>query len=983
MVAKLYMVPWLCSLCFLFFVSFFLFTYFVDICLWLCLLLLFFSFAVHAFLRLQVWQVHAGQIAVPGRPTSMQPHDQDALKRAWDAVDAFVGSGNVDAGVFLRDMVRKASYASVIDSDALPLRLLSEACAGFVASTLSTSQLLLIAILNRIFCVQDLPAALARPANSGRPSVACDLPLLYKNYLSVPVALPEAVRAQLHLCVSSLLLLQVGAESVVDVLLGLFGGHVSSSSSCARCFLDLFAAVMSLVSDRRVLLGPVQRSRQRLNLQRHVHLLLTPDPNTAEEVKFLSTVISQAVGLLSECTVQSPQDVAPLFWNQLSSSAFWKAVTHFLRHGEAGEEVVHVVCALLRAIGRVDDFTLPLLMSALLAVSGDEAQPVPVLHKCRVIASALESCVEDVVVNFSPDHALYKQLALAAHVLVDVLQQQAAAPRVSAEVETDVALAVCEGLHVLAQVFTPSTAPLMDSTDDPEDYEAVVGEICRTNQRKEYALGVLREFMEKCYLSLLMWLRQLESSDVVEIACYLLTNECDEFVVQYDDVPVALFMVYERLCKLLWAQPTQRCEPMCVELVTLAARGCVIACAWEAELSRQALVLTGGDDASQLQQSLRYAQLVPVVVRRFEAVWRDDEKALIVASLTKLLRCAVAGNLNIKSVASISESLRVLSAAAEHSLVEALWHGLHLDCGEDKSPRWSLASHLGSLLTPGFFTGSLPFDDCTVALLFSHTLNSMGDVWRVMEALQHMEPDAIHSYSSADRIAVWVRAAFSAGPHTVQGGQRGMEQYSKAVRMWCAANPLHFGVTWRLLRPLCPEMAAEVLCGSLEAFMLRVVEDGNINWSCEGEFLSPYVLETLAYSEYAPRLLRVLRYILQIPATHIDCGSGSMHRLLAVARGGVVLMQCARCAYGPLLELFCEAVQEFLQLGQRLAVEMPPINGDDEGEDALGERLLEELSRFGAVARLVPSLSPGAPSWLHAVRSAVDEYDIKWVLKGG
>ncbi|CBH08831.1 hypothetical protein, conserved [Trypanosoma brucei gambiense DAL972] len=916
----------------------------------------------------------------------MEPVDGAAgVGGIWTAIDAFVACGSSEAGVFLRNVLREAARSSVITTTSPPLSMLADACARFNTNGIPLSTLLLVAILNRIFCMQDVAAALALPVNGGRSSISNDLLPFYKSYLDASIGLPESVKSQLYLCVSSLLVLQVSGMDVVEALLSQFGGTVPADEEGFRCFIKIFSGCMMVISDRRIPMGPVQRSKQRLRLQRNIHLLLMCAPSSTEELKCLCVTVSQAVTFLSECTLQDPQDTSPLFWKHLPTSSFWEAVIHHLRHGISGEEIISAACTVIRAVSHVDDSTFPLLMSALLAVSGTEGVTVPVLYTCRVIAAAMESSVETVVLNFDPDHALYRQLAHGAHVLEGILEQQVTllANRVSAvATETEeIVLVVCEGLQVISQVLAPLPIPEMDPTDDPSDYDMIVEDIRYSNERKEHALHVLRDFFERCHASLLRWMKHVDDRDVCDIVDNLLSSDVDDFFVQYDELPIALFATYERLCSLLWRQPSSHCVPQCAELTVLASGGFLATSAWDVSLTYQSLVFSGSDSASKQQRLLRSSLLVPVVVRRHKDKWSAGETASVICSLVELLQWAVMCKIDVKCVASISEGLRNLQTSAEPTLMESLWLGLHLDCGEDKTARWSLASHLGSFLSPGLLPALLPFDDCTQLILISHSVGSVGDVWRAMGVLQRVEPDVAYAYMSADRIVSWLHNYISQGSVTTPQDRQVVAQYTETLGQWCAANPSHFRVAWRLSKPLGPEAAAEILADSLEMYFIRVIKDNSMSWLDEGDYFSPYVLDTLAQSGHAPRLLRVLKYVIRIPATCIGA-SDAPYRLQAVVRGGNTLLKGGRCTNESLLELFYEATVEYRRLIQSLVADVTyDLDEGDKREDN-HEWLLAELSKLGRVAQLVFSLPEGVPQWLHEVRCAVDEFDVRRVLKG-
>ncbi|RHW74265.1 hypothetical protein DPX39_010012300 [Trypanosoma brucei equiperdum] len=118
----------------------------------------------------------------------------------------------------------------------------------------------------------------------------------------------------------------------------------------------------------------------------------------------------------------------------------------------------------------------------------------------------MESSVETVVLNFDPDHALYRQLAHGAHVLEGILEQQVTllANRVSAvATETEeIVLVVCEGLQVISQVLAPLPIPEMDPTDDPSDYDMIVEDIryrmSERNMRFVYCVIFLKGVTPPC-----------------------------------------------------------------------------------------------------------------------------------------------------------------------------------------------------------------------------------------------------------------------------------------------------------------------------------------------------------------------------------------------------------------------------------------------------------------------------------------------------
>ncbi|KAH9601105.1 hypothetical protein LSM04_000805 [Trypanosoma melophagium] len=121
-------------------------------------------------------------------------------QHVWTAVEAFLTTGNTEAGVLLRDELRQAAFTSNITSQEIPPRMLAEAFVKYFAGSMSASSLLLVAILNRMFCLQYIPEALSRPINDRRPSDLSELLFFYLQSLRTP-QLPETVLTQLYLSV--------------------------------------------------------------------------------------------------------------------------------------------------------------------------------------------------------------------------------------------------------------------------------------------------------------------------------------------------------------------------------------------------------------------------------------------------------------------------------------------------------------------------------------------------------------------------------------------------------------------------------------------------------------------------------------------------------------------------------------------------------------------------------------------------------------
>ncbi|KEG15421.1 hypothetical protein DQ04_00081200 [Trypanosoma grayi] len=887
------------------------------------------------------------------------------LQDMWAAVQAFLEFGSSDAGAFLREHSRQAARTANITRQSYPPLMLEDALAKFYAGGVAAPPLLLVAILNRMFCMEAIPAAVARPVNDTRPVDFSDLLRFYLDCLREP-KLPGPVAAQLYLCASSLMLLQPGVN-VVDALLCGFGGVVPSTTRDTRCFMKLLSGVMGVLSDRRVMIGPVRRSSQRLCVQSNMHLVLSCRPVEEEaDLSEVAAVVAQGVTFLTECTVRDAQETAPLFWSQLPLSPFWRAALQRLQQGSASETVVEAVCAVLRSITVLDTGAVTLLLAALTAVLGDDARPA-MPHVCRVITSALESAVETVVVQLGPEHTLYQAMASGAQALQHVL----ATPALMAASETG--LVVCEGLCVLAQVLTPVALPEMDTTDDPDDYAMVVDDIKRGNRLKEEALMRLRGFVEGCQAALLAWVCRLSASDVRDVALYARQNDGDVFAARYDELPVALFMTYERLCTLL--HPAQHAE-----VRALALQGYVTVSAWDAGLSCQAL-LAGG--AVLLQQ--QHAPFVPLITSRFKTKWGPEQTSRVVSALAVLLGDAVMRSKSATSAASISEALCEMCAPAVPSMVEALWQGVHLTCDGDKTPRGVLASHLASLLEKG--ECSLPhgcldnsqLDDHTLAELRSSILRSLQDVWRVMESLHRMEPDVSQSRRAAERIAVWAQRA-------AETGSLDLEQYDNAVRQWCKASPLHLCVTWRLVRALeltKRTAVAEILVDALELFVARVEEASEMSWGNGDDCFSPYVFDTISQSPHAPRLKCALSHLM-MSSMHVSDNDRFL-RLRVVVRGGNSLLHGRHCSPTLIVELFCDAAREYIGIQQGLSRATAFSAEEEAMEGGKGhgvQELLADLARLGRVVRLVPQLPVGAPAWLHAVGSAVDEFEIQRILKG-
>ncbi|EKF30223.1 hypothetical protein MOQ_005973 [Trypanosoma cruzi marinkellei] len=884
----------------------------------------------------------------------------------WIALQAFVDDGSVEAGALLREFLRRAASTANITRRSLPPLFFREAVTKFYEGTLSASSLLLVAILNRLFCMQFIPDAVARPVNDERPSDLADLLQFYVDSLGA-ANLPASVMEQTYLCVSSLLLLQSDV-GVVEALLAVFGGAVPETARDTRSLMKLLSGIMSVLSDHRVSIGPVRRSTQRMRIQNNMHLVLTSI--VEEDVSAQASIITQGVSFLMEGSVHEPQEIAPLFWAQLPSSTFWRQALERLHQGTANEDIVGAVCAVLRAITVLDASAVSLLLSALEVVL-DGRTHAPLLHVCRIITSCLESSVEEVVVRFGTEHVLYQALASGAQTLKRVLEQSEAVVASSLEV----GLALCEGLSVLSQVLMLLPVPEMDSTDDPDDYAMFVEEIQRKNAQKEEAFGRLEGFLKSCLASLLVWLRRLTAHDVRSIAAYINQNDNDEMAVWHDELSVALFTTYERLCALLSPSHDK-------EIRALAAVGCLTVAAWDAELSYIALVPYGDtavEQQQQQQQQHEHAPLMPVVVSRHRRKWRPEQRECVVSSLMALLRVAVMISGDVAAAAAIGESLRELNAPFLPCIAECLWQGLYLPCGNDKTPRCVLASYLSTILEQGDIslpTGALEnsqMDDYSLAELRSCVLRSLQDVLCVMDLLQRMEPEIVQSHRVADRITKWVQNA-------VATGLLGIELYARALQQWYIVNPLHFYITWRLMRPLESASAAELLADALERFLSCKNESGDMNWSIESDCFSPYVLDTIAQSPYAPRLYHVLYFLI---SSNTYVGDDSAHfRLRAVVRGGNALLQSQYCSPTLTFELFYAASKEYVKLRHGLSAASSCLRTDDDDDDDDDGDLLRGIAMLGKVVQMDGVRIPAnAPAWLHAVRNAVDEFDIQGVLK--
>ncbi|ESL07975.1 hypothetical protein TRSC58_04330 [Trypanosoma rangeli SC58] len=878
----------------------------------------------------------------------------------WSAVQAFLEDGSVEAGVFMRDLLRRSTYTARITRQCLPPLLFKETFTRFCAGAVPASFLLLVAILNRLFCMQAIPDAVARPLNDERPTDFADLLLFYLEALRT-ANLPAPVMEQLYLCASVLLLLQSDV-SVVEALCAIFGGVVPETPRDSRTFMKLLVSVMSVLSDSRVAIGPVRRSAQRMCVQKNMHLVLAPS-TPVEDVGAQAPIIVQGVSFLSEGNVHEPQEIAPLFWTRLPASSFWRLALERLRQGTATEAIVEAVCAVLRAITVLDVSAVSLLLTALEAVL-DERTQAPLLHVCRVITSSLESVVEEVVVQFGTDHVLYQALAAGALMLKRILEQ----PEAITAAPLDFVPALCESLSVLSQVLSPLPAPEIDPTDDPDDYAMVIEGIQRRNKQKEEALLRLEDFLKGCLASLLVWLKGFSALDVKSIALYIAQNDNDEFVVWHDEPPVAFFTTYERLCALL--SPLRDNE-----MQALAARGCLTVAAWDAELSYLA-VMAGGEAVLQRQQQPQQQQkealLLPVVVSRHQGKWGSEQKDGVVSSLAALLRDAVMTLGDVATAAAICESLRRLNAPFLPGILECLWQGLYLPCGNDKAPRCVLASYLSTILQQGY--ASLPpgalensrLDDYSLAELRSCTLSSPQETWCVMELLQRMDPDAAQSRRVAERITMWVQTAAATG-------LLGLEEYTQVLQLWYTMNPLHFCITWRLMRALQPTSAAGPLADALERFVSCKNESGDVDWGIESDCFSPYVLDTIAVSPHAPRLHGILCFLI---ASTTSVGDGNAQLCLrAVVRGGIALLPSQHCSPIHKFELFYAAAKEYIRLRHGLWTTVSSLEADQDD-------LLRDVAKLGTTAQMVGVKIPlDAPVWLQEVRNAVDEFDIQRILK--
>ncbi|KAG5480331.1 hypothetical protein LSCM4_06097 [Leishmania orientalis] len=875
-----------------------------------------------------------------------------------------------------------------------------------------------VGALNRHFCVQVILHRLAQPLDR-RPAGLEELLQFYVMTLqSVSV---EAARRQLTQCVACLLI--VLEDHLVERLRAwIRGGDATSADDC-RMALQIFVAVVDLLSDRRVAIGSIRRATQRRQLQAHLLIVLESPLTDAAHLPLLVSATDAAVGFLWEAMHGEPQEVAATFWEALPTSTVWQyclrclgaAASALSPSATCPEEVVKMVCSVLRCQTMVNAAAEALLSSTLSLVLEPIAPPsaakVDWETISRVIAAALEASTKAIVTQQPSDLPLFRLFSSAAGRLAQLLQAPAAPMTAVCH--------VCEGISALTQALQPASLPEMEPDDDPDDFADFVEQTCVANAEKSAAIAQLRPFLHDCMRALAARLAHggFAQDEWRNIAAYVARRATDgdakDYEVAHEDVQLAIFTTYERVTALLGM--------LGIEEINMAVP----------ELGQQ-LVLVMGDSGSALKwldsaqpvDLLVQSALLPCCVARHvssisAARWAMDSDAVRVMD-GLMLALAVyqepgapcSGDSPSGSVNAVMDVARaaaaVLLAIARElgpddaarlrdrsiPLVSTLWRCVTSAAGASASTstRHAAADELATLLETG--VGALPDtavdllkhqDAYTQAVLFAaggactpslNTLEVLAHILHCVAQLSAEEAEAVET-----RVCSGVAERLR---RRCEAGEWAGEALAMLLDSWHAQHPQLLVFFLSLAAVVPAEMqSALLLAGITRFFSLPRSHDTStreLAAALEARFVHPIA----ASPATAPSLHALLLWLLQSHPSFT--AADGARRLRTLAECGRVLCEGGHVPAVSLTETLVACVARWQEhqsasaLGSGVADE---ASEDSATEDdvQLKQEVLQKLAMWSRCVCAVPELPPTAPPWLAQLQLAHDDYERMEVLK--
>lgn len=1003
------------------------------------------------------------------------------LQAAWNSVDRFVRGGDVQTSLSLYQQLQGCldghSGAGPPPSvtAAFPVAMLLQ-CLG-ASEPPAPSMTLFVCMLNGAYCLRAVPASQAQSVDR-RPTGLAELLNLYLSSLVRHPGLPTAARRQLCLSAACLAIL---VYDDVTAFAEEINGSVAAGQLSQQLYFLLLSSLMDVITDGRVLLGSVRRATQRRRLQEKLHLVLQPpqqqqQQSAAEAVQggshearraFLEQVemADRAIAFLLAGMAGEPQEVAVTFWRDLPNSFLWQSIVGCfvaargaMAAGSQNAEsalpsaVVECVCHMLRCLTVVDDAADALLLSVVPAAIELLRFPATCAGACAVVASALESSTEEVVLNADPSSRVFQLISAAAECLMTVLREGAATDAIPHEAS----LSACEGISALTQVLLPCAVPEMDPDDDPEDFAFFTEDITMHNAQKASVVAVLRPFLAQCQTVLLQRLLAVTSAEADSLDCIVehvrgpaqqqrdrgvlqdddnedLPPPEDEFQIAFEEIALAAFTTYERLCHLLQELPADAAQ-------LAVGQGKIIAVCASAQASLG--VMTSADLTPEAV--LTQATLLPVLTCRYARVlsspdcWPAERASAVVAFLATTLEAAEQARRLASAVPTVTAAVDIVRASAQflrrHNrqqqqatspqpldlltvtgpldrLLAAAWRCLQLP--GPRPWRWQLAEDIGALLE--LCGPAVMVPDQLLSLVYRLDGHSQA---AILTSCPVVSNDAfvyllrcLSELTSVEDEAVVETAGRRMGRHAAAmlspGGQPPSEavaaSYAALLDEWHAQRPGLVGLVGQLSDPLPPGPRAALRatcvfrCATAAAAATTTTDGGPLSsgaLSTEslvemlgGRRLAHSVCTDLAANAgeaAAAQLSDLLRAVLQPDPAYR--AAGGQPRLAASVEALAALHAARSAGNEPaLLQLFLLAVERFQELAAAQSMsagEAPAEDTTEENAEESEEGMLAALSAVGfATASAVDLSSSQSPAWLPTFRNSLDTVEAARTLK--
>lgn len=930
--------------------------------------------------------------------------DSDDFQASCAAVLAAARTGDVKSNQFLHSLVEHSLDFGNTNALYTIAPQLLRWCLDDAVVREDAAALTFIALLNRVFCTTVLLRRLAQPLDR-RPVGLAELQSFYSASLS-QCSLNSGAARQLLQCIACLMVVSVNniADSLEELL------HQDSTKQQSQLGLRLTISAMDLLLDHRIPIGSICRATQRHKLQSRIDLVLRAPLTSEADTPLLIQATLKAVEFLLEAMTEEPQEVAADFWAALPSSTVWRCCLNQLEAAASMpylEDVTSLVCRVLRCLTIIDDAAEQLICQSLSTVL---RQPSPALLsvevRSEILSAALEGVTEEVILKEDPQSNLFQLVSAAAQQLVALLQApDAPLPAVRN---------VCEGVSALSQVLQQDPIPTMEPTDDPEDFECVVALMVETNRGKSAALSRLGSFLVECRLSLAARLAQsgFTNEQWESIASYVRTQLAQQEVdyqIKFDEVELALFTTYERLCRLL--------GPLTAEEVALAAPDVA---------QRLIVVLCDSQQSVEWIQSaslaplLSQSALLPILVARFSTM-RSNTVAwpsAILLSVSDAFSRALAevplastnslDSLGVShleaAMADAVQRLHQMEAVDPHQLQQlceplasSIWHRLQGGSGgtgggplaaEQRRSAVRLGTLLGAglvRLTEGHIVEIHQLDRPTQAILFSFAslVSRLEELAHVLvgisELLAEEEEDAVHSIVEILQV--------QASQHCASG-QWDASAFLSCIMVWHEQHPDCIQPFLRLCTAVpLPFQSTALMSGLTRYFAISGSSPISTRELCS--LLQRDVVQSISHdSTAAAHLTSLLQWLLQ-PDPSFSAADGC-RRVWRLATCGCLLWKGRQVKPELMMECLVAAVERWRESASAAVFGQPedlqdlePHSGEgDSTDDADVPRLvLEELASWGECTCHVAAVPVNSPAWLSCMCQSTDDFERLEVLK--